>query len=49
LWANGQAGFAAYCDGVLHTVQVFGTRGDRIDRATVFQDEAVFDLFALHR
>jgi RNA polymerase sigma-70 factor (ECF subfamily) len=49
LWANGQAGFAAYLDGELHTVQILDTAGGRITRTTVFQDDAVFDLFDLRR
>lgn len=44
LQANGELGFAAYLSGALHTVQ----RG-RVARRTVYQDETVFDLFALDR
>jgi RNA polymerase sigma-70 factor (ECF subfamily) len=49
LWANGQAGFAAYLDGGLHTVQILETSGGRITRTTDFQDDDVFALFALRR
>jgi RNA polymerase sigma-70 factor (ECF subfamily) len=49
LWANGEAAFAAYLDGALHTVQIFSTSAGRITRATVYQDDAIFELFGLHR
>jgi RNA polymerase sigma-70 factor (ECF subfamily) len=50
--ANGQPAVAAYApdpDGGhrLHTLQVFTVAGDRIARTVVFQDPAVFALFAL--
>ena len=47
LWANGEAGFAAYRDGRLHTVQLLTVSGGRVLRTTVFQDDAVFALFDL--
>ncbi|MDQ1633029.1 MAG: polymerase sigma-70 factor, subfamily [Frankiaceae bacterium] len=47
LWANGEAGFAAYCDGALHTVQLLTVSGGRVLRTTVFSDPAVFALFDL--
>jgi RNA polymerase sigma-70 factor (ECF subfamily) len=54
LRANGQVGCAAYRlddrgEFVLHTVQLFTVEHDRIVRVTVYQDEAVFDLFELPR
>jgi RNA polymerase sigma-70 factor (ECF subfamily) len=49
LWANGEAGFAAYAAGALHTVQILTVAGGRVTRTTVYQDEAVFDLFSLER
>ncbi|MBO0894780.1 MAG: nuclear transport factor 2 family protein, partial [Acidimicrobiales bacterium] len=49
LFANGEAGFAAYAAGALHTVQLLTVVGGRVTRTTVYQDEAVFDLFALER
>ncbi|WP_233149681.1 RNA polymerase subunit sigma-70 [Kineosporia sp. A_224] len=50
--ANGQPALVAYCpdtDGVLrlHTLQVLTVRTDGIARNVVFQDPAVFALFAL--
>jgi RNA polymerase sigma-70 factor (ECF subfamily) len=49
LWANGEAGFAAYAAGVLHSVQILTVAEGRVTRTTVYQDEAVFDLFSLDR
>jgi RNA polymerase sigma-70 factor (ECF subfamily) len=49
LWANGEAGFAAYTGGALHTVQLLTVKDGRVTRNTVYQDETVFDLFALDR
>jgi RNA polymerase sigma-70 factor, ECF subfamily len=49
LWANGEAGFAAYAAGTLHTVQILTVAGGRVARTTVYQDETVFDLFSLDR
>jgi RNA polymerase sigma-70 factor (ECF subfamily) len=49
LWANGEAGFAAYAVGVLHSVQILTVAEGRVTRTTVYQDEAVFDLFSLDR
>jgi RNA polymerase sigma-70 factor (ECF subfamily) len=49
LWANGEAGFAAYCDGDLHTVQILTVTDGRVRRTSVFQDADVFALFALPR
>jgi hypothetical protein len=47
LWANGEAGFAAYAAGTLHTVQILTVDAGRVNRTTVYQDERVFDLFSL--
>jgi RNA polymerase sigma-70 factor, ECF subfamily len=52
LWANGQAGFAAYALGEsgrfeLNTVQVLTVDDGRVTRTTVFQAEHVFALFFL--
>jgi RNA polymerase sigma-70 factor (ECF subfamily) len=47
LWANGEAGFAAYVDGALHTVQVLTVERGRVTRTTVFQSPEVFALFGL--
>ncbi len=49
LWANGEAGFAAYAADALHTVQILTVEGGRVTRTTVYQDDAVFDLFSLDR
>jgi RNA polymerase sigma-70 factor (ECF subfamily) len=49
LWANGEAGFAAYASGALRTVQILTVEAGRVTRMTVYQDETVFDLFALDR
>jgi RNA polymerase sigma-70 factor (ECF subfamily) len=49
LWANGEAGFAAYASGVLRSVSILTVEARRVTRMTVFQDETVFDLFALDR
>ena len=35
LWANGEAGFAAYAAGELHTVQLFTVHAGRVTRTTV--------------
>ena len=47
LWANGEAGFAAYVGGALHTVQLLTVSGGRVLRTTVYQDPGVFTLFEL--
>lgn len=47
LWANGEAGFAAYAAGVLHTVQLLTVSNGQVRRTTVFQDRDVFALFDL--
>jgi RNA polymerase sigma-70 factor, ECF subfamily len=47
LWANGEAGFAAYLDGVLHTVQILTVERGRVVRTTVFDSPEVFALFGL--
>jgi RNA polymerase sigma-70 factor (ECF subfamily) len=47
LWANGEAGFAAYVDGALHTVQILTVEHGRVTRTTVFQSPEVFALFGL--
>jgi RNA polymerase sigma-70 factor (ECF subfamily) len=47
LWANGEAGFAAYLGGALHTVQLLTVSGGRVRRTSVFQDPEVFALFDL--
>jgi RNA polymerase sigma-70 factor (ECF subfamily) len=49
LWANGEAGFAAYVDGALHSIQILTVTRDRVTRTTVYQDENVFDLFSIER
>jgi RNA polymerase sigma-70 factor (ECF subfamily) len=49
LWANGEEGFAAYASGALRTVQFLTVQAGRVTRMTVYQDETVFDLFALDR
>ena len=49
LWANGEAGFAAYVAGALHSVQIFTVTRGRVTRTTVYQDENVFNLFSLER
>jgi RNA polymerase sigma-70 factor, ECF subfamily len=49
LRANGEAGFAAYLDGALHSVQILTTSAGRVQRTTVYQDDQVFELFGLHR
>ena len=49
LWANGEAGFASYSSGELRAVQLITSQAGRVTRLTVFQDEAVFGLFALDR
>jgi RNA polymerase sigma-70 factor (ECF subfamily) len=47
LWANGEAGFAAYLDGRLHSVQVLTVAAGLVVRTSVFADPAVFPLFEL--
>jgi RNA polymerase sigma-70 factor, ECF subfamily len=47
LWANGEAGFAAYVDGSLHSVQLLTVSSGLVLRATVFSTPAVFALFDL--
>ncbi len=45
VWANGEAGFTAYLDGVLHSVQVFTVSRGLVLRASVFADPIVFEVF----
>ncbi|HTR71329.1 MAG TPA: RNA polymerase subunit sigma-70 [Mycobacteriales bacterium] len=47
LWANGEAGFAAYAGGLLHTVQLLTVSDGQVHRTTVYQDPTVFALFDL--
>jgi RNA polymerase sigma-70 factor (ECF subfamily) len=47
LWANGEAGFVAYVDGMLHTVQVLTVADGRVTRTSVFQSPEVFAAFGL--
>lgn len=47
LWANGEAGFAAYVDGRLHSIQVLTTEAGRVVRTSVFADPSVFAPFRL--
>jgi RNA polymerase sigma-70 factor (ECF subfamily) len=47
VWANGEAGFAAYCAGTLHTVQLLTVSGGRVLRTSVFQHPDVLALFDL--
>jgi RNA polymerase sigma-70 factor (ECF subfamily) len=47
LWANGEAGFAAYAGGALHTVQLLTVSDGRVLRTTVYQDPDVFSRFDL--
>jgi RNA polymerase sigma-70 factor (ECF subfamily) len=47
VWANGEAGFAAYVSGEIHSLQLLTTRNGRVLRTTVFQDARIFDLFGL--
>jgi RNA polymerase sigma-70 factor, ECF subfamily len=47
LWANGEAGFAAYVDGSLHSVQLLTVSTGQVLRTTVFSTPAVFALFDL--
>jgi len=49
VWANGEAGFAAYAAGVLHSLQILTVERGQVTRTTVYQDEKVFDLFSLER
>ena len=49
LWANGEAGFAAYASGELRSVQFITSQAGTVTRLTVFQEVAVIDLFALGR
>jgi hypothetical protein len=49
LWANGEAGFAAYAPGALRTVQILTVVAGRVTRMSVYQDETAFDLFAPDR
>jgi RNA polymerase sigma-70 factor (ECF subfamily) len=49
LWANGEAGYAAYASGELRSVQILTVAAGRVTRLTVFQDETVFELFGLDR
>ncbi|GAA3628591.1 sigma-70 family RNA polymerase sigma factor [Microlunatus ginsengisoli] len=47
VWANGEAGFAAYLDGRPHSVQLLTVSHGRVVRASVFADPVVFGLFDL--
>jgi RNA polymerase sigma-70 factor (ECF subfamily) len=47
IWANGEAGFVAYVDGMLHTVQVLTVAEGRVTRTSVFQAPEVFEAFGL--
>jgi RNA polymerase sigma-70 factor (ECF subfamily) len=47
LWANGEAGFAAYLDGALHTVQLLTVADGRVLRTSVFQHPDVLALFEI--
>jgi len=47
LWANGEAGFAAYAAGALHTVQLLTVSDGRVLRTTVYQHPDVLALFDL--
>ena len=49
LCANGEVGFAAYASGVLRTETILTVEAGKVTRMTVYQDETVFDLFALDR
>ncbi len=49
VWANGEAGFAAYDNGRLHTVQIVTVAAGHVTRTTVYADERIFDLFDLER
>jgi RNA polymerase sigma-70 factor, ECF subfamily len=49
LWANGDAGFAAYASDALRTVSILTVEAGKVTRMTVYQDETVFDLFELDR
>ena len=49
LWANGEAGFAAYLDGQAHSIQVLTVDGGRVVRTSVFADLSVFEVFGLPR
>ena len=49
IWANGEAGFVAYVDGRLHTVQVLTVADGRVTRTSVFQAPEVFELFGVGR
>ncbi|MBM7503598.1 RNA polymerase sigma-70 factor (ECF subfamily) [Agromyces aurantiacus] len=45
IWANGEAGFVAYLDGMIHTVQVLTVERGLVTRTTVFASAEVFALF----
>lgn len=47
VWANGEAGFAAYRDGVAHSVQLLTVGDGQVRRTTVFADPTIFPLFGL--
>jgi RNA polymerase sigma-70 factor, ECF subfamily len=49
LWANGEAGFAAYLDGRAHSIQVLTVADGRVVRTSVFADLSVFEVFGLPR
>jgi RNA polymerase sigma-70 factor (ECF subfamily) len=45
VWANGEAGFLAWCDGEPHSLQLPTTRGEVVTRVTVYADPKIFALF----
>lgn len=47
IWANGEAGFVAYVDGMLHTVQVLTVADGLVTRTSVFQAPEVFEAFGV--
>ena len=49
LWANGEAGFAAYLYAQAHSIQVLTVDGGRVVRTSVFADLSVFEVFDLPR
>ena len=44
LWANGEAGYAAYTAGTLHTVQILTVAGGPRKRLTAYHDDALRSL-----
>jgi RNA polymerase sigma-70 factor (ECF subfamily) len=49
VWANGQAGYAAYAAGVLRTLSILSVEAGVVTRMTVYQEPEIFDLFGLDR